>query len=149
MLSHIFIGDSQFWAGLMTAKKYFFRFGFFSIKGGFKIPFWEDRWRVPAIKIPVSRWQHGPTTPADSGGAFTGRCRSGVAGPDLGSVVVGGYTSVVRGVRRRPTTVSMPNIGGTRSCRWLPTVIRHGSHGGGRGSGLRVVVDDIDRFMPV
>jgi hypothetical protein len=37
-------GDSHFWAGLMAAKKFFFRHGTFSIKNGAQIWFWEDIW---------------------------------------------------------------------------------------------------------
>jgi hypothetical protein len=37
-------GDSHFWAGLMYAKKYFFRHGSFLIKDGSEIRFWEDFW---------------------------------------------------------------------------------------------------------
>jgi hypothetical protein len=32
-------GDSHFWAGLMATKKYFFRYGFFSINDGSHIDF--------------------------------------------------------------------------------------------------------------
>jgi hypothetical protein len=35
-------GDSHFWAGLMATKKFFFRYGTFSIKDGSRIHFWED-----------------------------------------------------------------------------------------------------------
>jgi hypothetical protein len=34
--------DSHFWAGLMATKKFFFRYGTFSIKDGSQIRFWED-----------------------------------------------------------------------------------------------------------
>ena len=37
-------GDSHFWAGLMVAKKHFFRLGSFAIKDGSEIRFWEDIW---------------------------------------------------------------------------------------------------------
>jgi hypothetical protein len=37
-------GDSDFWAGLMAIKKFFFSLGTFSIKDGSEIRFWEDRW---------------------------------------------------------------------------------------------------------
>ena len=37
-------GDSHFWVGLMATKKYFFRYGTFSIKDGSEIRFWEDKW---------------------------------------------------------------------------------------------------------
>jgi hypothetical protein len=37
-------GDSHFWAGLMTTKKYFFPHGSFIIKDGSEIRFWEDKW---------------------------------------------------------------------------------------------------------
>jgi hypothetical protein len=37
-------GDSPFWAGLMATKKYFFRYGSFSIKDGSEIRFCEDKW---------------------------------------------------------------------------------------------------------
>jgi hypothetical protein len=37
-------GDSHFWAGLMAAKKYFFGLGYFSIRDGSEIKFWEDKW---------------------------------------------------------------------------------------------------------
>jgi hypothetical protein len=37
-------GDSHFWAGLMTTKKFFFPHGNFSIKDGSEIRFWEDKW---------------------------------------------------------------------------------------------------------
>ena len=36
--------DSHFWAGLMSAKESFFRFGKFAIKDGSQIRFWEDIW---------------------------------------------------------------------------------------------------------
>jgi hypothetical protein len=36
--------DSHFWAGLMATKKYFSRLGYFSIKDGSEIRFWEDKW---------------------------------------------------------------------------------------------------------
>jgi hypothetical protein len=37
-------GDSHFWAGLMATKKFFFKYGTFSIKDGSQIRFWEDTW---------------------------------------------------------------------------------------------------------
>jgi hypothetical protein len=37
-------GDSHFWAGLMVTKKFFFRYGTFSINDGLQIRFWEDTW---------------------------------------------------------------------------------------------------------
>jgi hypothetical protein len=37
-------GDSHFWVGLIAAKKHIFRFGFFTIKDGSEIHFWEDKW---------------------------------------------------------------------------------------------------------
>jgi hypothetical protein len=37
-------GDLYFWAGLMATKKFFFRYGTFSIKDGSQIWFWEDKW---------------------------------------------------------------------------------------------------------
>ena len=37
-------GDSHFWAGLMATKKFFFKYGFFSIRDGSEIRFWEDKW---------------------------------------------------------------------------------------------------------
>jgi hypothetical protein len=37
-------GDSHFWDGLMAMKKFFFRYGTFSIKDGLQIHFWEDSW---------------------------------------------------------------------------------------------------------
>ena len=37
-------GDSHFWAGLMATKKFFFKHGFFSIRDGSEIRFWEDKW---------------------------------------------------------------------------------------------------------
>jgi hypothetical protein len=37
-------GDSHFWAGLMASKKFFFRYGTFSINDGLRIRFWEDTW---------------------------------------------------------------------------------------------------------
>lgn len=36
--------DSHFWARLMAAKKYLFRFGSFAIKDSSEIRFWEDKW---------------------------------------------------------------------------------------------------------
>jgi len=36
--------DSHFWAGLISTKKYFFRYGSFSIKDGLKIRFSKDKW---------------------------------------------------------------------------------------------------------
>jgi hypothetical protein len=40
-------GDSHFWAGLMTTKKFFFPHGSFSIRDGSEIRFWEDIWLGP------------------------------------------------------------------------------------------------------
>jgi hypothetical protein len=37
-------GDSHFWVGLMPSKKFFFRFGSFSINDGSHIRFWQDKW---------------------------------------------------------------------------------------------------------
>jgi hypothetical protein len=37
-------GDSHFWAGLMSTKRYFFPHGVFSIRDGSEIRFWEDKW---------------------------------------------------------------------------------------------------------
>jgi hypothetical protein len=34
----------NFWAGLMATKKFFFGLGYFSIKDGSEIRFWEDKW---------------------------------------------------------------------------------------------------------
>jgi hypothetical protein len=36
--------DSHFWASLMTMKKFFFRYGTFSIKDGSRIRYWEHSW---------------------------------------------------------------------------------------------------------
>jgi hypothetical protein len=36
-------GDSHFWLGLMAMKKFFFRYGSFSINDGAQIRFWEDK----------------------------------------------------------------------------------------------------------
>jgi hypothetical protein len=46
VISQVFCkpGDSHFWAGIMATKKHFFPFGYFSIKNGAEIRFWEDRW---------------------------------------------------------------------------------------------------------
>jgi hypothetical protein len=35
---------SHIWASLMATKKFFFRYGTFSIKDGSQIRFWEDSW---------------------------------------------------------------------------------------------------------
>jgi hypothetical protein len=45
-ISHIIwkSGDSHFWAGIMTIKKHFFQYEYFSIKDGSEIRFWEDKW---------------------------------------------------------------------------------------------------------
>ena len=37
-------GDSHFWAGLMSVKDSFFRYGSFHIRDGSEIRFWEDSW---------------------------------------------------------------------------------------------------------
>ena len=37
-------GDSHFWAGLMSVKAKFFRYGSFLIKDESEIRFWEDSW---------------------------------------------------------------------------------------------------------
>ena len=37
-------GDSHFWAGLMSVKTKFFRYGSFYIKDGSEIRFWKDSW---------------------------------------------------------------------------------------------------------
>jgi hypothetical protein len=47
----------------MAMKKYFFRFGKFSIKDGSEIWFWEDRWlgsaTLPEQYCPSQRCYHG------------------------------------------------------------------------------------------